>query len=482
MALKAVLMHVLENCAPKTACLQAQAIMELVNTIPDEFLIGEFTESHISQAWSNDALLQSYRAPLRAAFVHWNEQRYPGLDPNLIRFLKGQRLESPPIGESVRTWDPYTGPLTDIEYASVYDGLQEAFGEGKIERYRFLVSWLTITFGLRPRQLALMKVCDVKWQNADGRVTYSLDVPLIKQTAQAFRAELYEFQVIAEIGKIFVEYAAQLEKHFTPLLADARNAPLFPAEQSIIALLNESMNGKRPRNLRTTSTDFTNANYVMDEICGEDFKLGDGYQYHVNASQIQEWNHSTFSQIHAVSERVKSDFRLNARRFKKTFGTRLAREGLSRAVIARLLCQVCLKSSDAYIAVSSGLHERLDNAMADQLGNFARFFRGELLIDLNDEMDAPVIRDPRIAPGDLGKCKKCGDCGLPAPIACYTCKKYRPWRDGPHAAVLAVLKARRDRRIANSDPAMAALHDLTICAIEEVIELCRQEKNRADPD
>ena len=65
-----------------------------------------------------------------------------------------------------------------------------------------------------------------------------------------------------------------------------------------------------------------------------------------------------------------------------------------------------------------------------------------------------------------------GFCGLAAPIACYTCKNFQPWLDGPHEAVLAHLLAKREQLLSTTDARIASVNDRTILAVAEVIRRC----------
>jgi hypothetical protein len=74
--------------------------------------------------------------------------------------------------------------------------------------------------------------------------------------------------------------------------------------------------------------------------------------------------------------------------------------------------------------------------------------------------------------GNLGTCGA-GACGLYAPISCYTCEKFQPWKNGPHREMLDWLCAERDRRERDGrDPQIVRLHDATILAVAEVVTLC----------
>lgn len=76
----------------------------------------------------------------------------------------------------------------------------------------------------------------------------------------------------------------------------------------------------------------------------------------------------------------------------------------------------------------------------------------------------------------MGSCGRDGPCSFMAPIACYTCKSFQAWVDGPHEAVLDYLLAERGRLIAATDMRIATVNDRTILAVAEVVQLARERR------
>ena len=72
----------------------------------------------------------------------------------------------------------------------------------------------------------------------------------------------------------------------------------------------------------------------------------------------------------------------------------------------------------------------------------------------------------------MGSCGTHSFCGFSAPIACYTCKSFQPWLDGPHEAVLSHLLDRRQVLLDTTDKRVASINDRTILAVAEVIRQC----------
>jgi hypothetical protein len=179
-----------------------------------------------------------------------------------------------------------------------------------------------------------------------------------------------------------------------------------------------------------------------------------------------------------MSERTGERVNITPLRFRRTLATRAAEEGHGPLVIARLLDHADTQNVGVYSASSPAIIERIDRAVAMQMAPIAQAFAGVLI---QDESQASRGSDPssriidlRIDRGGktMGSCGQHGFCGFNAPIACYTCRNFEPWLDGPHDAVLGHLIAKREGLLKTSDKRIAALNDRTILAVAQVIRLC----------
>ena len=138
-----------------------------------------------------------------------------------------------------------------------------------------------------------------------------------------------------------------------------------------------------------------------------------------------------------------------------------------------------MKSVNVYFEASPKIVENIDKAMDAHLAPLAHAFRGRLIGDEEDSTHkgAPGSRiiDFRVAKAPIGSCGAKGQgCSFNKPIACYTCRAFRPWIDGPHQAVLTDLLARRDAQLETTSPRVAAVNDRTIVAVSEVIQICEK--------
>jgi hypothetical protein len=178
------------------------------------------------------------------------------------------------------------------------------------------------------------------------------------------------------------------------------------------------------------------------------------------------------------SERTGEVINSNATRARRTAGTRAAQEGKSLEEIAVLLDHTSLTAAASYIEMRSELLQNLDKKVAILLAPMAQRFAGTIAGHGRDKKHGierhifgAAAENER--PTDVGGCGKHGFCGLGKPVACYTCRLFHPWLDGPHEEILDGLLNRRRRMATDGSPIVAATLDDTIVACAEVVRQCR---------
>jgi hypothetical protein len=187
--------------------------------------------------------------------------------------------------------------------------------------------------------------------------------------------------------------------------------------------------------------------------------------------------------LEIVSHRTGEPLNVNTRRFRYTFGTRMVDEGASPAQLAIGLGHSDLQHGGVYYETRSSQVGRLDAALAVTLGPIADAFMGRIVDDEADAVNGgdPAKRIPWFRRkfgekpqrgDDLGVCGA-GPCGLLAPVSCYTCAKFQPWKNGPHREVLDWLVEERERKQKQGlDPQIFKIHDATILAVGKVVAAC----------
>jgi integrase len=397
--------------------------------------------------------LINYRASLRsdtewqlgalAAFLKkWHALQMPGISNDAITFLKQVRLKGVRKGTAVLTMDPVDGPFSEVELQAVYAALNEAYSAGDIVLGDYVLVWLFMLLGQRPRQFALLKVCDVvPVTKKDASLEYVLRVPRVKQGMARHRDEFKDRLLAPSIGRLLCIYADGVKKLFGDKLPDPSQAPLFPA-------------GSAPDG------------------------QPDYLKFHLTSTRLGLRLVTVLDGLEVWSERTGQALHITATRFRRTLGTRAAKEGHGELIIAELLDHSDTQNVGVYVRATPEIVERIDRAIALQMAPLARAFSGVIISNESEAVrgDDPTSRivDPRfdkdLAP--MGNCGTSGSCDFMAPISCYTCKSFQAWADGPHEAVLLYLIAERERLMHDTDGRIAAINDRTILAVAEVVRQC----------
>ncbi|MGE0768196.1 MAG: site-specific integrase [Hyphomicrobiaceae bacterium] len=385
---------------------------------------------------------QWYLSVLSGVLKKWHALGYPGVDQRVPDILRELRLKGNTKGQAVATLDPNVGPFSAIELEAIQGAVNDAFAKAVLGLREYVLVWLFMLIGPRPSQIALLKVCDFRTvHSSDGTLSYMLRVPRAKQRHAVARTAFTERIIAPQIGALLATYVEQAREAFDDKLADPNEAPLFPA-------------------LRSTS------------------EAPDGYQGHAPAVDLARLVQSSIEKLMIMSERTGLAIKITMTRFRRTLGTRAAMEGHGELVIAELLDHSDTQNVGVYVASRPEIVDRIDKAIALKMAPMAQAFAGMIVTDESDAErgDDPTSRivHPGLSPSmqPMGTCGKHGFCGLAAPIACYTCRNFQPWVDGPHEAVLDHLLEERERLGTTGDLRIASINDRTILAVAEVVRQC----------
>lgn len=400
--------------------------------------------------FSEYALLNVGR--LRSFFRRWYKFGYVGVSKELVDMLDSWRISGVLKGEAVKRLDPKEGPLSDFELEAFNEGAVTAYERGIVGIEHLAVSLLTSSTGRRPIQLTHLKHRDL-WSAAPpdgGETRYFLSIPRAKQ-GLPFRSEFRTFEITHELWSILSAQKESVRRwvidndgekysdHFDDL-------PLFPGRRALL----KSM----------LTTDF------VGDLSTDKLHMVSSYVSHMLKDVAEAGG--------VYSHRTEEQLYVFARRFRYTIGTRAAREGHNKYVIAELLDHSDAQNVGAYTLNVPEHVKRIDEAVAYQLIPIAQAFAG-VLVDTED--DALRGHDPksrvRNSKISCGTCGHFGFCGALAPIACYTCIHFQAWVDAPHEELLSELISEREEIIATTgDMAVAAIRDRTIFAVAEVVKRC----------
>lgn len=393
-----------------------------------------------------------YLGSLAGLVKKWHSLGYSGITVDAVALLEQLRIQGNRKGEAVLTHDPFLGPFTDIEFASIQSALDKAYADGRTSREGYLLAYLFMLLGQRAVQYAALKVRDIAVEYADdGTPVYTLRVPRAKQRNRLARAEFKDRVLFPQFGQLLVQHSKEILSEYRGRLPDPMDAPLFPAKRRFAA---------EP----------------------------DGFRYHRTQQTLSDLLEQTLNGLSAISERTGKPLHINATRFRRTLATRAATEGHGELIIAELLDHTDTQNAGIYIEARPEIIERIDQAIAMHLAPIAQAFAGVIIDDESMATRAgdPSSRvcDPRFSPTmkPMGSCGKHGFCGSLAPISCYTCVSFQPWLDGPHEAVLNYLIDERDRLATQTDLRIASVNDRTILAVAEVVQLCEARRKEATHD
>jgi integrase len=375
---------------------------------------------------------------LRVLLYKWVELALPGVDPKCADYLSERRIQGNRKGEAVRTRNPVDGPFSEEEYIALYSAVNAAYGRQELPLWALLLNRLLLATGGRILQLSSLKICDF------NAVNFVLRLPMAKTGEETVRTSFLEFDIAPQTGRLISDYIEVLRS-----AGYDNDAPLF-SEAWTLGSLSRAI--ERP------------SGHEFEGHC-------DPRVLSVRFAEVMKAVAPPTSRLDYATTPI------SPRRYRYTFGTRMAEEGCSRVVIANRLGHVDLQNVDVYFSASPKVVDNIDKAMGAALAPLARAFKGQLVqgeaqSTLKGAAGSRIV-DFRISTKPVGSCAgKGAGCGFNKPVACYTCFRFEPWLDAPHEKVLERLEA--DRQRWEGDERMAAINDESIKAAREVIALCSE--------
>lgn len=447
---KLTLIWLFQNRAPSTCTNAFWTFLHFLRALPT-------TPKPLAEVSSMDII--NYRAQLSGSQINrlrtlsgllrqWHSMKLAGIKDDVTSLLGSLRLKAHPNGEAVRTMCPIAGPLSQIEDESLQDALNAAYSNGTLRDDEFFATWITRALGHRPCQSAALKVCDlVVVVHEDQSVEYTIRIPRAKQRDRIHPRESFKVRpLISQIGEPLNDYLQRVQEKFFTALDDPSKAPMFPRS---------------------------------------DPHGSPGYEYHRTGHEMSRLIVKSINKLHAWSERTGARLHVFPTRLRRTVGTRAAQEGHGELVIAEILDHSNIASAAYYVEAVPEIAARIDAAVAKSLGPVARAFQGispDCVASEGNPMHGQII-DLRLdqTGASMGGCHGNENCSFAAPVACYTCRSFKPWIDGPHLAVLEHLLRQRERQLALGDQRIASVNDRSILAVAEVISLCAQQLDGAKP-
>lgn len=448
--LKRVLIQVLRKDSPGYASVLFYTFRRLADVITlgsveQVFIIEEI---HVSNYLSTIPIDDKQGSDLNlcALLSYWERLQIGGISDNAVRLIRACKKRKRSRGEPVMTLDPVSGPLMDYELQQLTIELNSAYASGKIDELFFNLAWLSIMTGQRVSQYCALKVKDlIKSKNEFCELTYEIMIPQAKQGGETTRDSFLHRPLVHQFGERLWHYCDYARSVFPEL---GENAPMFP----LIAATRRS-----------------------------EMQINAAFEGHWNSNSMSQFFHKAMAEIAPISPRTKEKMIVGTHRLRYTLGTRAAQEGLGELVIAEILGHANTQNVRIYTAAMPEVADRLDKKLARELTPIANAFLGVILIRPEDatlaEDLASQIVDYRHVKSGVGNCGTRSECKFSAPIACYTCSNFEAWLDAPHEKLLDHLISDRDRLKKISGPRVAAVNDLTIIAVQRVVDECARIKS-----
>lgn len=343
-------------------------------------------------------------------------------------------------GEAVLVWDEKTGAYRPEEDKAIEVALDNALAEEAISDTDYTMMRMFRGLGMRPVQLAAMKVCDFK--ESDGR--FEIRIPLAKQRGFGDRQAFMPWKTVMQ--GLGLRIKLQIETAVAPRLAEGtelQDAPLFPKQRGKIT--------------------------------------GDGLDQHSRPDVIRKLYVKVFKRLQIISPITGKVIEGTPRRDRHTYMTMLAMDGCTAEEIAANAGHSDPSSCEVYIEASTDHFQRMESIVGAAFVPVADRFMGRVIAEEHDEQarrdQGSILFDREL--NSVGSCSVGGcnaiEAGV-APIACYTCRKFRAWEDAPHAVLLDALEKERESLVTQGHHAVAQTKTSTIIAISDLMQAIHERK------
>jgi len=395
-------------------------------------------------------------ATIRMLIRLWCDWGHPGIPKDVMDLLNSWRLKGFEKGKAIKSLDAHEGPLTEIEMGVLIDAMLDAYVSGRLSLFNYALIGILVYSGRRPIQITSLKVKDICSRKSGEAREFWINFPRAKQRFSMWRSEFSKYPVAEDLWSVLQLHVNRVKEEVESIIKcemsgdEVGELPLFPDFKVV----------RKCKNKRK-----------LLSLCSSD-------EVHIERNVCNHVLQELGRELNVYSERTGEALNLATRRFRYTLGSNIAREGKGELIIAEALDHSDTQNVGVYVKNLPDVVERIDKAVAFQLAPLAQAFQGVLIDSEGDAVRGDDINS-RIGNGqvNLGNCGSFGFCGALAPIACYTCKHFQPWLDGPHEIILDELIAKRDDVFqATNDIKIASSNDRLILAVSQVVKLCEEKK------
>ncbi|MPW31617.1 tyrosine-type recombinase/integrase [Agarivorans sp. B2Z047] len=405
---------------------------------------------------------------IRAFLLDWHDKNINGVDKKVVELLTSLKLSGNEKGKAVALGCPYSGAYTFEEQIELVSWYVDAFTDKLISLtdYAFIMA-LQYT-GARPIQLANLYYGDLTTRSEAGIEHFDLQIPNAKKRDEPFRGSFKVKQDVSEDLMLVLStqatqsiktVEAQLGIRLTP--KQKKQIPIFISELDISEL--SSFSEFEQIQLQTPDLFCIRQRGVSSSVGGMVKRLARLCPLKTTRIKV---------------DGGYGDLHINPRRFRYTHATNMAMLGASAHAIAEELGHEDIQNVTIYTEFNEEMADRIDEALATDLVPLAQAFSGTLI---DSEKDAIRANDPRSrinndSGNPVGNCGTFGFCANGS-VHCYTCNKFQPWLNGPHAEMLKSVVSKRDRkREMGASELVLQGHNRSINAIKAVIQKCNARK------
>ncbi len=407
----------------------------------------DFLSAKVKAGKEREYQLSTIRGFLR----FWYKSGLYGISDEFIEAIGKLTFKGNEKGRAVLSNDPLKGSYTQLEMEAIIDCLNNAFLEGKISMEEWMLVKLYAERGLRRAQATQLVFTDF----SKDAGAFFINQPRAKERGAGFRESFSRFLISEDLFNAVQFLKKQRVQEIDKLSSKGFSnslslLPLFPKHEVLI--------------------EYTEQNRQINAFCFQPREYLDSPLRRVETA------------IDAISERTGERIHITSKRFRSTLGTDLNREGAGVGVIAAALDHEDEQNAGSYVQSTGDNATRLNQKIGKLLAPLAQAFAGMIVRDESQAIrgDDPTSRIRSVdGSEDVGSCGNYAFCSANAPVACYTCVKFQPWRDAPHEDVLADLYDDRERTLkVTGDETIARILDRSILAVEDVIQRCEIEKSK----
>lgn len=409
-----------------------------------------------SEAKAAFGAAEEYRLHYWRQLYRWCTHRgFPRFSRDVMRKLNEQTIGGNVKGAAVRSADPGAGPLTAPEIAALVSALRGARADNSIPIAQEAAIWLCLACGANAGQFAAMREDDLIAINSDEAGTlWTIKVPRHKKPGLTHARDQFRTRKLTGyIGRVVAELIEHNRQVRPVDPDDPGGRALFPVK---------------------------NARFGVNHPMAE-------WRWHGGTSEFTNLiKRGVFSLD--IRSRSGDPLRITTRRLRYTLATRLVASGASQRAVAEALDHTDLQNVTTYFDIDNGIVDQLDAALAIVLAPRAQALmvvaREEDAIRSEEKGSRCYFSDRNANVHEpIGTCGSNSYCNVVGPLACYTCRRFQPWMNGPHREVLDFLIARRlERQEQGLDAKMVAIEDNVIFAVGGVIRRIEEIRSEAAND